>query len=1052
MPTPPTDFPEDLFEDCLLALEAGDQSAVEQLLAKAPQHRAAIRERLDQLAALGLLQAPSPAPLPERLGEFRLLRQLGRGGMGVVHLAEQEGLGRQVALKLIHPEQRHFPGARERFRREVLAVARLQHPGIVPVLSGGEADGVPYYAMELVAGASLAEVLQELSGRDPRSLDGTQLRAGLQRAMAKKGDSTPLADAPVFHGAWPSVCCRLALEAAAALQHAHEHGVLHRDVKPSNLLLCASGSVRLIDFGLASASGETRITRSGAALGSMPYMSPEQVRGEVQAQDERTDVYALGVTLYELLTLTLPHGDGSGTTRERILAGMVELPQRRNPQVHPDLEAVCLRAMDVERKRRYASAAAFAGDLQAFLEHRTVMARRPSALLRVRRWAMRHPGRAGAIAVLFCLLVPAPLAIAVQQHRAAKEIAAALVATEQQRQLAVAAEQTAETMRRAAEHNLEQALAAVDQMLFRTAVDRLSRHPRTTALRRALLEDAVHFYQQMLASAPGDRDLLRVGLERARTEIRLARLLLELGQPPRAAELLEGAIVALEAAAPQLPKPVELQRELGLARLRLGVCYSHLDRLDELVVTTRAAVAHFAAAIAAAPGDAGLLDALLETRMALAMGLGRKLELPAAHAELDAVDAMLAQAPEAGLDEALQQSWARQRVLAAEQRGVLWTSGGDTEQAKQSFAAAVQHAEAMPTAWQQDDQVRSTRLSALERLSQICAQRREWQVALAHLDPAIEELERRVADDPEVVSWRARLAEMLGTRATCRRELRDVAVIDDHNRAVALLTKVIADAPAEPHQRRRLAIAHAERAGCHFMAGRQTEALADLEQAGVLFEALIAALPHDDVSRRNYAALLANHARTLAAGEQLETARSKAANAIDIVRQSRGGDHQRSLIELCALCADLAMQAHDVPEGQRWMGEAQQLVDAWLAERPEEALRQATASMIAANHGTQYLQLREHARAREIWENALPTARAAKDSSPFARQILAVILLRLADVAMRDQEVESARRWFAAGLAETGVRQAQMRPYPPLFALFDHPALRDLVPANPASR
>jgi len=348
--------------------------------------------------------------------------------------------------------------------------------------------------------------------------------------------------------------------------------------------------------------------------------------------------------------------------------------------------------------------------------------------------------------------------------------------------------------------------------------------------------------------------------------------------------------------------------------------------------------------------------------------------------------------------------------------------------------------------------VRSARLAALERLAQISAQRREWDVALTHLEPAIQELERRVADDPDVVSCRARLAEMLGTRATCRRELRDGAVVEDHDRAIVLLTKVVADAPAEPHQRRRLAIAHAERAGCHFMANRQADALADLERAGALFEALIEELPHDEVSRRNYGALLGNHARALVAGQQIETARSKAATAVEIVRRSQGGDHQRSLIELCALCADLAMQDQDVTEGLRWMEEAQQLVTAWLAERPEETLRQATASMIAANHGTQHLQLSDHARAREIWENALPMARAAKDSSPFARQILAVILLRLADVAMRDQDVATARRWFAAGLTETGVRQAQMRPYQPLFALFDNPALRDLVPGQPVSR
>lgn len=364
--------------------------------------------------------ATSPAAaLPERLGDFVLGRRLGAGGMGVVHRARQESLQRDVALKLVRPEHLFFPGARERFAREVAAVAPLAHPGIVPIHASGEERGVPYFAMELVAGGTLAEAQERLRARGGRP-DGAALRAVIEELAARQGERGgassgaamgSAADSSTAErtlaGPWIGCVLRLVRDVARALDHVHSRGVLHRDVKPSNLLLDTRGQVRLIDFGLASASGTSRLTQSGAQLDSLPWMAPEQLRGE--PLDARSDVYSLGVTLWELLALRLPWGDGDAArTREQVLAGAAPPLRDHVPGLPWDVETACLTAMERDPARRYASAADFARDLDHLLALEPIEARRPGAALRVRRWVERHPTHSVALLLGFLLVVVGP--------------------------------------------------------------------------------------------------------------------------------------------------------------------------------------------------------------------------------------------------------------------------------------------------------------------------------------------------------------------------------------------------------------------------------------------------------------------------------------------------------------------------------------------------------------------------------------------------------------------------------------------------------------------
>jgi WD40 repeat protein/serine/threonine protein kinase len=433
----------DLVAQCLDRLEQDDAGAVESICREHPGDAAAIRARLEFLARSGLLDRPhphEPAALPERLGDFRLLRKLGEGGMGVVYLARQESLGREVALKLVRPDQLWFSGARERFRREVDAIARLQHPGVVPIHAVGEEAGIPFFAMEQVAGATLADVITALAGEEAARLEGRDLA----RAIATRADATEVRDgdgangdaharggrdesaAFVFDGSWTEACFRIIRQVAEALDHVHRRGVLHRDLKPSNVMVTRAGRAMILDFGLASTSGATRLTRSGTRLGSLPYLAPEQWSGDTERVDARTDVYALGVTLYELLTLHVPYSESSAEALMRTIEiGRPDGVRVHNRAVPWDAETVCLTAMERDPERRYASAADFARDLDNVLHHRPIEARRAGVTLRARRWLQRHPALGVGIVLGSLLVVGGPITYAAVERASRMRLATA---------------------------------------------------------------------------------------------------------------------------------------------------------------------------------------------------------------------------------------------------------------------------------------------------------------------------------------------------------------------------------------------------------------------------------------------------------------------------------------------------------------------------------------------------------------------------------------------------------------------------------------------------
>jgi WD40 repeat protein/serine/threonine protein kinase len=468
----------EIADEFVKAFRQGKRPSVEEFARRYPQHAADIRQVLPALVLMEKAKAPDDAsdqrqqakaaaaavPLSQ-VGDYQILREVGRGGMGVVYEAQQLSLGRHVAIKVLPTHALLDPRQLGRFQREARSAARLHHTNIVPVFGVGEQDGLHYYVMQFIHGLGLDVVMDELRRlRQPRGKHAptqagapggpTNARRDISVADVARGllsgefrrselvaDLTAPAAEPAGEGDegrrqvapdsslilhpsslsssatihlpgqteastlsesghqyWQSVA-RVGVQVADALAHAASQGILHRDIKPSNLLLDDTGNVWVTDFGLAKATADTdNLTHTGDVIGTLRYMAPERFNGQ---GDLRSDVYSLGLTLYELLALR-PAFDESDRNKlvKRVMHDEPVRPRKVNPGVPRDLETVVLKAIARDPAHRYQTPAAMADDLKRFVEDRPVKARRASAAEKLWRWGRRNPLPASLVAGL----------------------------------------------------------------------------------------------------------------------------------------------------------------------------------------------------------------------------------------------------------------------------------------------------------------------------------------------------------------------------------------------------------------------------------------------------------------------------------------------------------------------------------------------------------------------------------------------------------------------------------------------------------------------------
>jgi WD40 repeat protein/serine/threonine protein kinase len=462
----------EIVEEVTNKFQAGEAVDVEEYVRAHPELSEQLRQFLPALQVLADLghsaasgAAVAMAPVETRsielgeLGDFRIVREVGRGGMGVVYEAMQISLGRRVALKILPFAAALDPKHLQRFKNEAQAAAHLQHTNIVAVHYVGCERGVHFYAMQYIEGQTLAALISDLHRLAGPEVPGDEFHAGPEPSLARElasgrwawrrrsngermgscGDveatgpyhnripahqPTPLAP----HDVTPPVAAvsterstrspgffrtvaHLGVQAAEALEHAHQFGVIHRDIKPANLLVDAGGRLWITDFGLAYCQSQPGLTMTGDLVGTLRYMSPEQALAKRVTLDARTDVYSLGVTLYELLTLEPAY---NGRNREEVLRQIAfeepQPPKRLNKAVPAELETIVLKAMAKNPDERYSIAQELADDLRRFLEDEPIKARRPTLGQRATKWARRHKT---AVRAAFSVLVLATMALTV---------------------------------------------------------------------------------------------------------------------------------------------------------------------------------------------------------------------------------------------------------------------------------------------------------------------------------------------------------------------------------------------------------------------------------------------------------------------------------------------------------------------------------------------------------------------------------------------------------------------------------------------------------------
>jgi serine/threonine protein kinase len=550
------------------AVESGQPPDLQAFLARHAEIAQSLAECLEGLAWMNAVADQLPPPVPSHsgavgppagdleagipLGDFHLVREVGRGGMGVVYEAEQLSLGRRVALKVL-PFAAGLDGRQlQRFKTECQAAARLHHGHIVPIHAVGCERGTHYYAMQFIDGRTLAAVIADLRAHtEERRTNGEARRAKETPVGLRHSTLDILSSFTLRPSAFFRTVAQWGIQAAEALDYAHRQDVIHRDIKPANLLVDGQGNLWITDFGLARLQGESGLTRTGDLVGTLRYMSPEQALGQPQRVDHRADIYSLGVTLYEVITLepAVPGGDRQEVLR-RIERDEPRRPRLLNRALPPELETILRKAIAKEPAERYATAQEFADDLRRFLEDKPIRARRPSLRQVMAKWARRHRG----------IVVTAAVATLMGLALGVVGLVLSNIRIRQKNAQAEAASQRAA-------RSVALAMRALDRIYLRVAEERSPRDPRREQEDRELLALALGFYEEVARESNADPETRKMV---AIACFRIGNIQALLGQHGPAKQAYERGLALSEKLMAECPTAYDIRANAGYGRRNLA--------------------------------------------------------------------------------------------------------------------------------------------------------------------------------------------------------------------------------------------------------------------------------------------------------------------------------------------------------------------------------------------------------------------------------------------------------------------------------------------------
>ncbi|MGD9633834.1 MAG: protein kinase [Pirellulales bacterium] len=871
-------------------------------------------------------------PSAKQIGDYKIVREVGRGGMGVVYEAHQESLNRRVALKILPfaavLDQRQIA----RFRNEAQAAAQLHHPHIVPVFAVGQEHGVYYYAMQFIDGKSMEAAIDEL-----RTVSGGMATQGTTHVHGAKGGSTTTlafnrqtvlsSEGSIRSSEFFRSVARLGKEAAEALQHAHDYGIVHRDVKPSNLMLDLQGKLWVTDFGLARIQNDSGVTLTGDVVGTLRYMSPEQASGQAAMVDARTDVYSLGTTLYELLTLEHAFsGDDRHVVLRKIEQEEPVAPRKLNPALPVDLETIVLAAMSKSRDERYVSAQALADDLGRFLSGEPALARRPGIVDRATKWAHLHRSlvaMAAMCAVLVSIVSSVGMVLLAHEQARTRD---ALAKSDESRRLA------SESFERA-EDSFQKARDMLDRLGVQMA-DRLVDVPGSEPVRQQLLADTLGFYRHFIAQAAGD------------------------------------------------PK---LQHELALAHFKSGVIEAKLGNTGRAVAEYTDAQSLLEDLVAAAPTNDKLLSqlALSHNNLAILAAARRDhIEARSRYEQAIQIQRELVSANPTN------PAYAAQLAESQSNLGMLLDAQGDADAAETTLADAVALLRPLVTGKNAEPRYARNLSIAANNLSYVLS-KHDPAAAERTMREAVRILEQLSSSVPESSRYQDDLALCYNNLAALlSRTGRAADAIPCHARAIALQEQLVRRSPSVVRYRSDLAISLNNLGVAYCRAGQVDAAEEPFGRARELFATLSTDFPNELGYESALAGLLNNQALALAGVGRHEQAVTLYEEAVNAQRRCYRRVPSSQLMQEI-LSKMIYNQGRSLSALQRWSA----ATDAALARRElwqNNGKRLFGVAVELAGIGQSAAQSDDRAVEERVNRETVATLRQALDHGYSARELLSL--------------------------------------------------------------